>query len=78
MADLPVHSHNRAPLLKALSQHIPSATAATLLHAASSTIRNAKRKNYSMSDLLQQKYPTNVKRQITFSSQADAYYVEKV
>ena len=63
MATLPTHSHHRAPLLSALSQHIPSSTAATLLHAASSTIRNAKRKDYSDSDLLQQKYPTGVKRQ---------------
>ena len=63
MASLPVHSHHRAPLLKALSQHIPSSTAATLLHAAPSTIRNAKRKDYSLADLLQQKYPTDVKRQ---------------
>lgn len=39
MNALPVHSHHRAPLLSALSQHIPSSTAATLLHAASSTIR---------------------------------------
>ncbi len=58
-----MHSHHRAPLLSALSQHIPSTTAATLLHAASSTIRNAKRKDYSDSDLLQQKYPEGVKRQ---------------
>jgi hypothetical protein len=63
MASLPVHSHHRAPLLSALSQHIPSPTAATLLHAASSTIRNAKRKDYSNSDLMQQKYATGVKRQ---------------
>ena len=63
MASLPVHSHHRAPLLSALSQHIPSTTAATLLHAASSTIRNAKRKDYSDSDLLQQKYAAGVKRQ---------------
>jgi hypothetical protein len=63
MASLPVHSHHRAPLLSALSQHIPSSTAATLLHAASSTIRNAKRKDHSDSDLLQQKYAAGVKRQ---------------
>lgn len=54
MATLPVHSHNRAPLLSALSQHLPSTTASTLLHAAPSTIRNAKRKDYSMADLVQQ------------------------
>ena len=63
MSALPVHSHHRAPLLSALSQHIPSSTAVTLLHAASSTIRNAKRKDYSNSDLMQQKYATGVKRQ---------------
>jgi hypothetical protein len=63
MATLPVHSHHRAPLLNALSQHLPSTTASTLLHAAPSTIRNAKRKDYSMTDLVRQKYPTGVKRQ---------------
>jgi hypothetical protein len=63
MASLPTHSHHRAPLLSALSQHLPSSTAATLLHAAPSTIRNAKRKDHSDSDLLQQKYATGVKRQ---------------
>ena len=63
MASLPVHSHHRAPLLSTLSQHIPSTTASTLLHAAPSTIRNAKRKDYSNSDLMQQKYAAGVKRQ---------------
>jgi len=63
MATLPVHSHHRAPLLHTLSQHIPSTTAATLLHAAPSTVRNAKRGDYSGSDLLQQHYPHGVKRQ---------------
>jgi len=63
MAALPTHSHHRAPLLNQLSQHIPSSTAATLLHAAPSTIRNAKRGDYSASDLLQQHYPHGVKRQ---------------
>jgi hypothetical protein len=58
-----VHSHHRAPLLAALSQHIPSTTAAPLLHAAASTIRNAKRKDHSNSDLMQQSYPSDVKRQ---------------
>jgi hypothetical protein len=62
MAALPVHSHHRAPLLAALSQHIPSATAATLLHSAASTIRNAKRKDHSSSDLMQQSYAHGVKR----------------
>jgi hypothetical protein len=62
MAALPVHSHHRAPLLAALSQHIPCATAATLLHSAASTIRNAKRKDHSSSDLMQQSYAHGVKR----------------
>jgi len=65
MVSLSVHSHHRAPPLSALSQHTPSTTPATLLHAAPSTIGNAKRKDYSGSDLLQQKYPTGVKRQKT-------------
>lgn len=50
MASLPAHSHHRAPLLHHLSQGIPSTVAASLLHAAPSTIRNAKRKDYSMAD----------------------------
>ena len=62
MATLPTHSHHRAPLLKALSQHLPSTTAAKLLHAAPSTVRNAKRKDEN-SDLTQQTYPAGVKRQ---------------
>jgi len=65
MASLPTHSHHRAPLLHALGHHLPSSTAATLLHAAPSTVRNAKRKDYSGSDLLQQKYASGVKRQKT-------------
>ena len=63
MAALPVHSYHRAPLISALSQHIPSTTAATLLRAAASTIRNAKRKDHSSSDLMQQSYSHGVKRQ---------------
>lgn len=58
-----MHSHQRAPLLHYLSQGIPSTVAAPLLHAAPSTIRNAKRKDYSIADLVLQKYPTGVKRQ---------------
>src|SRR5680860_440919 len=63
MASLPTHSHHRAPLLHALSHHVPSSTAAALLHAAPSTVRNAKRKDYRDSDLLQQRYASGVKRQ---------------
>jgi hypothetical protein len=63
MATLPVHSHHRAPLLHVLSQQLPSSTAASLLHAAPSTVRLAKRKDYSGSDLVQQKYASGVKRQ---------------
>jgi hypothetical protein len=65
MAALPPHSHHRAPLLNQLSQHIPSSTAATLLHAAPSTVRNAKRKDSSGSDLLTEKYARDGKRQKT-------------
>jgi hypothetical protein len=65
MAALPPHSHHRAPLLNQLSQHIPSSTAATLLHAAPSTVRNAKRKDSSGSDLLTEQYARAVKRQKT-------------
>src|SRR5680860_99571 len=63
MAALPVHSHHRAPLLHALSQHLPSSTAAPLLHASPSYIRDCKRKDYSQSDLLTQKYQPGTKRQ---------------
>jgi hypothetical protein len=63
MSALPQHSHHRAPLLSILSKNIPSTTAATLLHASSSYIRNCKRKDYSGSELLQQKYASGVKRQ---------------
>ncbi len=62
MVSLPTHSHHRAPLLSALSQHMPSSAAAPLLHASPSYIRDCKRKDVSNSDLLQQKYPTGVKR----------------
>lgn len=63
MAALPVHSHHRAPLLHQLSQGISSAAAAPLLHASASYIRECKRKDYSGSDLLQDKYARDVKRQ---------------
>ena len=69
MASLPIHSHHRAPLLSALSQHIPSSVAAPLLHATPSYIRvvksveGKKRKSLSSSDLVTQTYPTGVKRQ---------------
>jgi len=63
MAALPPHSHHRMPLLNQLGRNIPSTTAAPLLHAAASTIREAKRKDYSGSDLLHDKYARDVKRQ---------------
>ncbi len=63
MASLPTHSHHRAPLLSLLSRDISSSAAAPLLHASPSYIRDCKRKEYSGSDLLQQKYPAGVKRQ---------------
>jgi len=62
MASLPTHSHHRAPLLSALSRDIPSSSAAPLLHASASYIRDCKRKGCSDSDLLQQKYAAGVKR----------------
>src|SRR5680860_508811 len=63
MAALPVHSHHRAPLLHELSRDIPSSAAAPLLHASPSYIRDCKRKDYSQSDLLTQKYQPGTKRQ---------------
>ena len=63
MATLPVHSHHRAPLLHHLSQGMSSADAAPLLHTSASYIRECKRKNFSESDLLQDKYARGVKRQ---------------
>jgi len=65
MAALPPHSHHRMPLLAQLGRNIPSTTAASLLHAGASTIREAKRKDYSGSDLLHDKYAREVKRQKT-------------
>ncbi len=69
MASLPTHSHHRAPLLQALSQHLPSSVAAPLLHSTPSYIRvvksvaGEKRKSLSSSDLVTQSYPTGIKRQ---------------
>jgi len=63
MAELPVHSHHRAPLLQSLSRDIPSAAAAPLLRASASYIRDCKRKDYAHSDLLTQKYAPGTKRQ---------------
>jgi len=65
MAALPPHSHHRMPLLNQLGRNIPSTTAAPLLHAGASTIREAKRKDYSGSDLLHDKYARDMKRQKT-------------
>lgn len=63
MATLPVHSHHRAPLVHHLSQGMTSAAAAPLLHTSASYIRECKRKDFSDSDLLQDKYARDVKRQ---------------
>ena len=63
MHQLPVHSHHRAPLIHHLSRDLPSTTAAELLHTTPSYVRQCKRKNYSESDLLQDKYSRDVKRQ---------------
>jgi len=63
MNALPAHSHHRAPLLNQLSQHIPSSTAATLLGASASYVRECKRQDVAASDLLQQHYPHGVHRQ---------------
>ena len=63
MHQLPVHSHHRAPLIHHLSRDLPSTTAAELLHTTASYVRQCKRKDYSESDLLQDKYSRDVKRQ---------------
>lgn len=60
---LPVHSHHRAPLLHHLSQNITSTEAAAAFNTSASYIRECKRKNMSDSDLLTQKYSSDVKRQ---------------
>lgn len=65
MTDLPAHSHHRAPLVHYLSQGLDSTTAANLLHCSASYVRQCKRKDYSDSDLLTDKYARDVKRQKT-------------
>jgi hypothetical protein len=65
MAALPTHSHHRAPLVHFLSKGLDSTTAASLLHCSASYVRQAKRKDWSDSDLLQDKYARDVKRQKT-------------
>jgi hypothetical protein len=65
MSDLPQYSHHRAPLLHYLTRNIPSITAAALFHTSASYVRQCKRKDYSDSDLLQDRYARDVKRQKT-------------
>lgn len=62
MAALPPHSHHRAPLVHHLSKGLISTAAAAILHTSPSYIRQCKRKDYSGSDLLQEKYAHGVKR----------------
>jgi hypothetical protein len=63
MALLPPHSHHRAPLVHFLSRGLDSTAAAHSLGCSSSYVRQCKRKQYSESDLLQEKYLHDVKRQ---------------
>ena len=65
MAALPTHSHHRATLVHFLSKGLDSTTAASLLHCSASYVRQVKRKDWSDSDLLQDKYARDVKRQKT-------------
>jgi hypothetical protein len=53
MHGLPVHSHHRAALLHALAKDLPSTTAAKLFGTSDSYVRQVKRKDYSDSDLMQ-------------------------
>jgi hypothetical protein len=64
MRALPTHSHHRAPLVHYLSLDLDSTTAAAL-HCSASYVRQCKRKDYSGSDLLQDRYARDVKRQKT-------------
>jgi hypothetical protein len=60
---LPNHSHYRAPLLHHLTQGITSTEAATTFNSSASYIRQCKRKEQKDSDLLNQTYSHDVKRQ---------------
>ena len=55
MAELPVHSHHRAPLVHALSKGMSSPAAAAALHTSASYVRQCKRKDYSDADLYHDK-----------------------
>lgn len=55
MAQLPVHSHHRAPLVQALSQDLTSTAAAKALHTSASYVRQCKRKDYTDADLFHDK-----------------------
>jgi len=68
LSALPPHSHHRAPLVHFLSAGLDSTTAASLLHTSASYVRQCKRNDYSDSDLLQDKYARDVKRQKTAPS----------
>jgi hypothetical protein len=63
MALLPPHSHHRAPLVHFLSRGLESATAAKYLNCSPSYVRQCKRKQFDNSDLVQDKYARDVKRQ---------------
>jgi hypothetical protein len=65
MTDLPSHSHHRAPLVHYLSKGLDSTTAAAILHCSPSYVRQCKRKDYSDSDLMQDRYARDVQRQKT-------------
>ena len=60
---LPPHSHHRGPLLHFLSQNITSTEAAVAFTSSASYIRDCKRKNMDASDLVNQKYSDDTKRQ---------------
>jgi hypothetical protein len=63
LQSLPVHSHHRAPLLHHLAQGLTSTQASEYLISSASYIRECKRKNQDESDLLNEKYSSDVKRQ---------------
>lgn len=65
MSSLPVHSHHRQALVRILSRDLSSGIASQYLHVPASTIRAyaSKRKDLAESDLLNDKYARDVKRQ---------------
>ena len=74
MSMLPTHSHHRAPLLHILSDNIPSSAAAGLLHSSASYIRDCKRQDPSISDLLTERYQRGTKRRRLAPDQIDAVF----